>query len=78
MLNYKIYKLTKYVTLGAFALFYLVMAILIFTKTFIPKTDNLTTLVLIQVTGIVLSVLPIIIEYIFKIKENGLCLSNLF
>lgn len=68
MLNYKTYKLTKYAILASFALFYFIMTILISTKTFVPKTDNLTTSILIQVAGVILSILPLLVEYIFKIK----------
>ncbi len=67
-MSYKKYNFIKYLLVIMFTVFYFIMTILISTKTFIPKTDNLTTLILIQVAGIVLSILPLLIEYIFKIK----------
>lgn len=67
-INLKRYNVIKYSLIIFCCLFYMAIATLLLTKSYLPKGSKISAVVAIQIAGVLVTILPLIFEKIFKLK----------
>lgn len=68
MVKNKNYKIVKYSLIGVSCIIYIILATLLLTKVYVPKSSKLIAVVAIQFAGIFVSLLPLLFEKILKLN----------